>query len=210
MGRPMTCQLYLITPPRLEAGFDDMLAEALAAGEVAALQLRLKDHSVEEIKRLAPPLIKLAQSMGVAVILNDDPELAVALGCDGVHVGQGDVPAKAARAAIGPNRMLGVTCHNSRHLAMEAGEAGADYVAFGAFYPTATKAAPTTADPEILEWWSDLFELPCVAIGGITVDNAQPLIEAGADFLAVSSGVWSHVDGPAAAVIAFNALIRGE
>lgn len=206
----MTCQLYLITPPRLEAGFDDMLAEALAAGEVAALQLRLKDHSVEEIKRLAPPLIKLAQSMGVAVILNDDPELAVALGCDGVHVGQGDVPAKAARAAIGPNRMLGVTCHDSRHLAMQAGEAGADYVAFGAFYPTATKDAPTTADPEILEWWSDLFELPCVAIGGITVDNAKPLIEAGADFLAVSSGVWSHVDGPAAAVIAFNALMRGE
>lgn len=206
----MTCQLYLITPPRLEAGFDDMLAEALAAGEVAALQLRLKDHSVEEIKRLAPPLIKLAQSMGVAVILNDDPELAVALGCDGVHVGQDDVPAKAARAAIGPNRMLGVTCHDSRHLAMQAGEAGADYVAFGAFYPTATKDAPTRADPEILEWWSDLFELPCVAIGGITVDNAQPLIEAGADFLAVSSGVWSHVDGPAAAVIAFNVLMRGE
>ncbi|WP_394693711.1 thiamine phosphate synthase [Hyphobacterium sp.] len=206
----MTCQLYLITPPRLEAGFEDTLAEALSAGEVAALQLRLKDHPVEEIKRLAPPLIKLAQSMGVAVILNDDPELAVALGCDGVHVGQGDVPAKAARAAIGPNRMLGVTCHNSRHLAMEAGEAGADYVAFGAFYPTTTKDAPTTADPEILEWWSDLFELPCVAIGGITVDNSKPLIEAGADFLAVSSGVWSHVDGPAAAVIAFHSLMRGE
>jgi len=206
----MTCQLYLITPPRLEAGFDDMLAEALSAGDVAALQLRLKDHSVEEIKTLAPPLIKLAQSMGVAVILNDDPELAVALGCDGVHVGQGDVPAGAARAAIGPNRMLGVTCHDSRHLAMQAGEAGADYVAFGAFYPTATKDAPTRADPEILAWWSDLFELPCVAIGGITVDNAKPLIEAGADFLAVSSGVWSHVDGPAAAVIAFNALMRGE
>jgi thiamine-phosphate pyrophosphorylase len=206
----MTCQLYLITPPRLEAGFEDTLAEALSAGEVAALQLRLKDHPVEEIKRLAPPLIKLAQSMGVAVILNDDPELAVALGCDGVHVGQDDVPAKAARAAIGPNRMLGVTCHNSRHLAMEAGEAGADYVAFGAFYPTTTKDAPTTADPEILAWWSDLFELPCVAIGGITVDNAKPLIEAGADFLAVSSGVWSHVDGPAAAVIAFHSLMRGE
>ena len=206
----MTCQLYLITPPRLEAGFEDTLAEALNAGDVAALQLRLKDHSVEEIKRLAPPLIKLAQSMGVAVILNDDPELAVALGCDGVHVGQGDAPVKAARAAIGPDRMLGVTCHDSRHLAMQAGEAGADYVAFGAFYPTATKDAPTTADPEILEWWSDLFELPCVAIGGITVDNAKPLIEAGADFLAVSSGVWSHVDGPAAAVIAFNALMRGE
>jgi thiamine-phosphate pyrophosphorylase len=206
----MTCQLYLITPPRLEAGFEDALAEALNAGEVAALQLRLKDHSAEEIKRLAPPLIALAQSMGVAVIFNDDPELAVALGCDGVHVGQGDVPAKAARAAIGPNRMLGVTCHDSRHLAMQAGEAGADYVAFGAFYPTQTKDAATRAEPEILDWWSDLFEIPCVAIGGITVENARPLVEAGADFLAVSSGVWSHVDGPAAAVIAFNALMRGE
>jgi len=206
----MTCQLYLISPPRLEAGFEDALAEALQAGEVAALQLRLKDHPAGEIKRLAPPLIKLAQSMGVAVILNDDPELAVALGCDGVHVGQGDVPAKAARAAIGPNRMLGVTCHDSRHLAMQAGEAGADYVAFGAFYPTQTKEPATRADPEILEWWSDLFEIPCVAIGGITVENAKPLIAAGADFLAVSSGVWSHVDGPAAAVIAFDALMRGE
>lgn len=206
----MTCQLYLITPPRLEAGFEDTLARALDAGEAAALQLRLKDHSPDEIKQLAPPLIRLAQDRGVAVILNDDPELAVALGCDGVHVGQGDAPAKAARAAIGPNRMLGVTCHDSRHLAMQAGEAGADYVAFGAFYPTATKEAPTTANPEILEWWSDLFELPCVAIGGITVENARPLIEAGADFLAVSSGVWTHVDGPAAAVIAFNLLMRGE
>jgi thiamine-phosphate pyrophosphorylase len=206
----MTCQLYLLTPPRIEAGFTDTLISALDAGEVAALQIRLKDHSLDEIKQLAPPLVRAAQARGVAVILNDDPELAVALGCDGVHVGQGDVPAKQARAAIGPKRMLGVTCHDSRHLAMQAGEAGADYVAFGAFYPTQTKAPPTQADPELLTWWSEIFEIPCVAIGGITVDNAQPLIEAGADFLAVSAGVWSHVDGPAAAVIAFNALMRGE
>ncbi|WP_421785309.1 thiamine phosphate synthase [Hyphobacterium sp.] len=206
----MTCQLYLLTPPRIEAGFAETLIAALDAGDVAALQIRLKDHTPDEIKQLAPPLIKAAQDRGVAVILNDDPELAVALGCDGVHVGQGDVPAKQARAAIGPKRMLGVTCHNSRHLAMQAGEAGADYVAFGAFYPTRTKTPPTQADPDILDWWSQLFEIPCVAIGGITVENAAPLIEAGADFLAVSSGVWSHVDGPAAAVIAFNALMRGE
>ncbi|MEE2525630.1 thiamine phosphate synthase [Hyphobacterium sp. HN65] len=206
----MTCQLYLITPPRIDAEFVDMLVTALEAGEVAALQIRLKDHSVDEIKSLAPPLIAAAQDRDVAVILNDDPELAVALGCDGVHVGQGDASAKQARAAIGPKRMLGVTCHDSRHLAMQAGEAGADYVAFGAFYPTTTKDAPTTADPDILTWWSEIFELPCVAIGGITVENARPLIEAGADFLAVSSGVWSHVDGPANAVIAFNALMRGE
>ena len=206
----MTCQLYLLTPPRIAPDFVDTLVEALDAGAVAALQIRLKDHTVDEIKQLAPPLIRAAQARGVAVILNDDPELAVALGCDGVHVGQGDVPAKQARAAIGPNRMLGVTCHDSRHLAMKAGEAGADYVAFGAFHPTQTKTPPTQADPDLLTWWSALFEIPCVAIGGITVDNARPLIEAGADFIAVSSGVWSHVDGPAAAVIAFNALMRGE
>ncbi|WP_420430834.1 thiamine phosphate synthase [Hyphobacterium sp.] len=206
----MTCQLYLLTPPRIDPGFVDTLVEALDAGKVAALQIRLKDHTVDEIKALAPPLIRVAQKRGVAVLLNDDPELAIALGCDGVHVGQGDVPAKQARAAIGPQRMLGVTCHDSRHLAMQAGEAGADYVAFGAFYPTQTKSPPTQADPALLTWWSELFEIPCVAIGGITFDNAQPLVEAGADFLAVSSGVWSHVDGPAAAVIAFNALMRGE
>lgn len=206
----MTCQLYLLTPPRIDAGFFNTLTDVLDAGEAAALQIRLKDHSIEEIRQLAPPLIEAAQARGVAVILNDDPELAVALGCDGVHVGQGDVPAKQARAAIGPKRMLGVTCHNSRHLAMQAGEAGADYVAFGAFFPTRTKEPPATGDPGILEWWSEIFEIPCVAIGGITVENANPLIEAGADFLAVSSGVWSHVDGPARAVIAFNALMRGE
>lgn len=205
----MKTQLYLITPPRIDAGFAATLAEALDAGAVAALQIRLKDHSREEILRLAPKLVETAQARGVAAILNDDPELAAELGCDGVHIGQQDGTVKAARAVMGKDRTVGVTCHDSRHLAMNAGEAGADYVAFGAFYPTDTKAAPTRAEPEILTWWSELFELPCVAIGGITVDNARPLVEAGADFLAVSGGVWNHPDGPAAAVKAFNAICAG-
>lgn len=205
----MKTQLYLITPPRIDAGFAATLAEALDAGAVAALQIRLKDHSREEILRLAPKLVETAQARGVAAILNDDPELAAELGCDGVHIGQQDGTVKAARAVMGKDRTVGVTCHDSRHLAMIAGEAGADYVAFGAFYPTDTKAAPTRAEPEILTWWSELFELPCVAIGGITVDNARPLVEAGADFLAVSGGVWNHPDGPAAAVKAFNAICAG-
>lgn len=202
----MTTQLYLITPPRIDDSFAATLAGALDGGAVAALQIRLKDQARDEIRALAPSLIKVAHARDVAVILNDDPELAAELGCDGVHIGQQDGTVKAARAVMGKDRTVGVTCHDSRHLAMVAGEAGADYVAFGAFFPTGTKDAPTRAEPDILTWWTELFELPCVAIGGITVDNARPLIDAGADFLAVSGGVWTHPDGPAAAVKAFNAL----
>jgi thiamine-phosphate pyrophosphorylase len=202
----MTTQLYLITPPRIDDSFAATLAGALDGGAVAALQIRLKDQTRDEIRALAPALIKTAHARDVAVILNDDPELAAELGCDGVHIGQQDGTVKAARAVMGRDRTVGVTCHDSRHLAMVAGEAGADYVAFGAFFPTGTKDAPTRAEPDILTWWTELFELPCVAIGGITVDNARPLIDAGADFLAVSGGVWKYPDGPAAAVKAFNAL----
>jgi len=202
----MNTQLYLITPPRIDSGFAAILEATLDAGDVAALQLRLKDHSTEEIRQLAPELVRIAQRRGVAVIMNDSVKLAKELGCDGVHLGQDDGSVKDAREKLGKNAMLGVTCHDSRHLAMEAGERGADYVAFGAFFPTQTKDTLHVADIDLISWWVELFELPCVAIGGITTDNCTPLIEAGADFLAVSSGVWDHEDGPAAAVKAFNVL----
>ena len=203
------CRLYLITPPRLDdiAGFAHRLAQALDAGDVAALQVRLKDHPEDEIVAATTVLTPLAQTRGVAVILNDRPDLAARLGCDGVHIGQEDGSFAEARRIMGAERMVGVTCHDSRHLAMEASEAGADYVAFGAFFDTATKAASTRADPEILSIWQETMQTPCVAIGGITADNAAGLAEAGADFLAVSAGVWSYGDGPAAAVKALNAEI---
>ncbi len=204
----MTCQLYLITPPRLSPELVEALRDALAGGDVAAVQIRLKDNTREEIRAGAPELIRIIQDAGVAAILNDDAELADELGCDGVHIGQDDGRVKDARAIMGKERTIGVTCHDSKHLAMIAGEAGADYVAFGAFYPTTTKQAPTQAEPDVLRWWVELFELPCVAIGGITVENAAPLIEAGADFLAVSSGVWDFPAGPGAAVKAFNAVMN--
>ena len=202
----MNTQLYLITPAKIDAGFAAVLEAALDAGDVAALQLRLKDHTAEDIRQLAPELIRIAQRRGVAVIMNDSVKLANELGCDGLHIGQSDGSVKEARASLGKTGMLGVTCHDSRHLAMQAGEQGADYVAFGAFFPTTTKDTLHVADIDIISWWVELFELPCVAIGGITTDNCTPLIEAGADFLAVSSGVWDHEDGPAAAVKAFNVL----
>ncbi len=170
--------------------------------------MRLKEASDDEIRRAAEALIPIAQAHDVAFILNDRPDLAAEVGADGVHIGQEDASYAQARAALGPDKIVGVTCHNSRHLAMEAAEAGADYVAFGAFYASQTKQPKAAADPEILHWWSDLMVVPCVAIGGITMENAPPLIDAGADFLAVSAGVWHHAQGPAAAVRAFNALFR--
>ena len=203
------CRLYLITPPRIDdlAGFGHLLAGALDAGDVAALQIRLKDMPDEIIAAAVDVLSPIAQARGVAMILNDRPDLAARLGCDGVHVGQSDMPYAQARKLMGPAAMIGVTCHDSRHLAMEAAEAGADYVAFGAFFPTATKDATTQAEPEILTIWQEAMETPCVAIGGITAENARGLAAAGADFLAVSAGVWSYADGPAAAVKALEAEI---
>jgi len=203
----VTCRLYLVTPPKLEPiAFGETLKRALDAGDVASLQLRLKNMSNDDVRRATETLMPVAQAKNVAFLINDRPDLAAELGADGVHIGQEDATYAQARAAVGPDKIVGVTCHNSRHLAMEAAEAGADYVAFGAFYATQTKDPKARADPEVLRWWSELMVVPCVAIGGITVENAKPLIEAGADFLAVSAGAWDHPDGPAAAVKAFNAL----
>lgn len=208
MATPL-CRLYLITPPRLDdlAAFGHVLAHALDAGDVAALQIRLKDVPDEIIAAAVDVLMPIAQARGVAVILNDRPDLAAKLGCDGVHIGQDDMPLAEARRIMGPDAMIGVTCHDSLHLAMEAAEGGADYVAFGAFFPTTTKDASTRAEPELLTGWQADMVVPCVAVGGITAANARSLAAAGADFLAVSAGVWSHGDGPAAAVKAINAEI---
>ena len=203
------CRLYLITPPKFEVKpFAETLKRALDAGDVACVQLRLKGVTDEDILRSGEILMPVTQRAGAAFILNDRPDLAARLGADGVHVGQEDASYSDARAAMGRDGIVGVTCHNIRHLAIEAAEAGADYVAFGAFFPTATKAAETHAEPEIIQWWSEMMVVPCVAIGGVTVENCAVLIEAGADFLAVASGVWDYPQGPAAAVKAFNTLFN--
>lgn len=194
------CQLYLISPLDVGGDFPDRLRAALAAGPVAAFQFRVKGLDQHEAARLAEPLQEICADHDVAFIVNDDVALARRLKADGVHLGQGDGDPVEARRILGPDAQIGVTCHNSRHLAMDAGEAGANYVAFGAFYPSTTKATEHRADPEILTWWQGLFELPCVAIGGIAPDNAATLVAAGADFLAVSGAVWSDGDGPDAGV----------
>jgi thiamine-phosphate pyrophosphorylase len=204
-NRP-ACQLYLISPARIDEGFDDRLAAVLETGLVAAFQLRLKDMPDEAVIALGAPLRALCAAHDTAFIVNDSIAIAKALDADGVHLGQDDGDPRDARRILGPDAQIGVTCHDSRHLAMDAGEAGADYVAFGAFYPTATKQVQHHADPSLLGWWSTIFELPCVAIGGITADNAAPLIAAGADFIAVSGAIWNS-DDPVAAVRRFAPLL---
>jgi thiamine-phosphate pyrophosphorylase len=201
------CRLYLVTPPVFDPrDFEHALKSALAAGDVASVQLRLKNAADDEIRRAADLLMPSVQAAGAAFILNDRPDLAAEFGADGVHIGQDDAPCREARERVGKDAIVGVTCHSSRHLAIEAAEQGADYVAFGAFFPTATKEPKARADIDLLAWWSELMNVPCVAIGGITIDNARPLIAAGANFLAVCAGVWNHPDGAAAAVKDFNAL----
>ncbi|HEV2081118.1 MAG TPA: thiamine phosphate synthase [Brevundimonas sp.] len=200
------CRLYLITPPAIADvdAFATRLEEALDAGDVAALQIRLKPASDAQIEAAVGRLAPIARARGVAVILNDRPDLAARFGCDGVHLGQGDASVAEARRLMGRDAMIGVTCHDSRHLAMEAAEAGADYVAFGAFFPTATKETTHRPDADVLTIWQETMEIPCVAIGGITPENAGAVARAGADFVAVSSAVWDHPQGPAAAVRALN------
>jgi len=201
------CQLYLISPPAIDAGFASRLAAALDAGPVAAFQLRLKGMNEHDVAKRAEPLLRVCRDREIAFIVNDSMSLAKRLGADGVHLGQEDGDPREARALLGPAAQIGVTCHDSRHLAMDAGEAGADYVAFGSFYPTTTKEVRHRPEPSILGWWSTLFEIPCVAIGGITPANARPLVDAGADFLAVCGAVWSAPQGEAAAVQAFAGVL---
>ena len=203
--RTAPCELYLISPQGVGGNFPDRLKAALAGGPVAAFQLRVKDVDSHELARLAEPLQRICADHDVAFIVNDSISLAKRLGADGVHLGQSDGDPREARAILGPSKQIGVTCHASRHLAMEAGEAGADYVAFGAFYPTLTKPSEHRPDPAMLSWWASLFEIPCVAIGGITPDNAKPLVAAGADFIAVCNAVWGK-DDPAGEVAKFAAL----
>lgn len=205
-GMEEPCRLYLITPPGLEAGFEAQLAAALEGGDVACLQLRLKDAEADEVRHWVRALMPVAHRHDVAFLLNDDAHLAAELGCDGAHLGQDDGDHAGARMLLA-GKILGVTCHASRHLAMTAGEMGADYVAFGAFFPTSTKETKHAAEVELLEWWSAMMEIPCVAIGGITAANCAPLVRAGADFLAVVGAVWNHPEGPAAGVAAMNAAI---
>lgn len=207
-GKREPCQLYLVSPLDVSGDFPERLARALDAGEVAAFQFRVKDMDQHEAFKLAEPLRAICAERDVAFIVNDSVSLAERLGADGLHLGQDDGDAREARERLGRDTQIGITCHNSRQLGMDAGEAGADYVAFGAFFPTTTKEVEHRAEPKILSWWQGLFEIPCVAIGGITLENCGALVAAGADFIAVSAAVWNGDE--AVAVAEFNKILAAS
>lgn len=203
------CQLYVVSPPAIVlADFVEAAKRAFDGGPVAAFQLRLKDVSDDFVLRACEALLPVCAAADVAFLLNDRADLAAKAGADGVHLGQADGGIAEARALLGAGKTIGRTCHDSRHLAMEAGEQGADYVAFGAFYETTTKPSDYRPAPAILGWWTTLSQLPCVAIGGIFPENAAPLVAAGADFIAVVRAVWDHADGPGAGVAAFGEVLK--
>lgn len=209
MTQNSTTAVYLITPPRLDEPlvFAEKLKAALDAGGGDCVQLRLKNIDDDTIRRVADVLRPPTQERDVAFVMNDRPDLARETGCDGVHVGQDDTSYAEARKLLGPDAIVGVTCKASRHLAIDAAEAGASYVAFGAFFGSTTKASTVQASSEILAWWTETTNVPCVAIGGITPANCAPLVAAGADFLAVISSVWCHPNGPATAMADFRRAI---
>ena len=206
------CRLYLITPSNIVGEklfpFADSMQLAIEAGDVACVQLRLKNVQDDTIRKVANVLQPMVQKHEISFILNDRADLAAEFGCDGVHIGQSDTPYKKARELVGPDSIVGVTCHSSAHLAMKAGEAGADYVAFGAFFESSTKPKKYSAQPNILSKWQKTMTLPCVAIGGIDTENCQTIVEAGADFIAVAAGVWEHPEGPDKAVIRYNEIFE--
>ncbi|MES2984018.1 MAG: thiamine phosphate synthase [Pseudomonadota bacterium] len=214
MSEPYLCRLYLISPPTLvPEAFARTLDEALSAGDVSAFQLRLKDASDDAIRAATAALMPIAHAHDVAFLINDRVDLVLELGADGVHLGQEDMPLAEARAQLGADKVIGISCHDSAHLAMEAGEGGADYIAFGAYHPTQSKAPEKlamygTPAADLLPWWSTYTTVPSVAIGGLTPQNCIPLVSAGADFIAAITAVWSAPEGPAAAVRAFNAAIK--
>lgn len=211
------CRLYIISPPQFElSAFEGQLREAISGGDVGSFQLRMKDADDQDIKAAATHLLPICREHGVAFIINDRPDIAMEVGADGAHLGQDDLnfwPIDKTRQIMGPDFVIGISCHDSSHMAMQAGEDGADYVAFGAFYPTKSKSAEKlaqygTPEPDMLEWWYHYTVLPCVAIGGMTPENCGPLVSAGADFIAAITAIWEHPQGPAKAVSEFNAAIK--
>ena len=205
MANTSNCKLYLITPPKFDPKpFLERVKGVFDAGPVACMQLRLKNVEDDSIKMAAEMLLPVCHSYETPLIMNDRPDLAIITGCDGVHIGQEDTDYETTRITVGQDRIIGVTCKNSRHLAIEAVENGAEYVAFGAFFKTNTKEVTTPAELETVRWWNEMTTVPSVVIGGITIENCQPLISAGADFLAIVGGVWDHPEGEAAAIKAFN------
>ena len=222
-------KLYLISPPQIELGsFAERFKSVAETGLVSFFQLRLKfpvianEHSKRGNPEIASPnklylsrndeliitaaqkLIPICAKHNIKFIVNDSAELALKCGADGVHVGIDDGGVVKAREILGAGKIIGASCYNSLELAEKAANEGADYISFGAFYPTKTKVARSKAEIETVLKWKSQSKIPCSAIGGITPENANPIIAAGADYICVVSSVWDE-ENPADAAKKFFA-----
>ncbi len=214
MSRP-DCGFYLVTPLGLTNGsialdaFVQSFAAVLDAAPIDAVLLRagstegsLPDDSLKQQIAL---LLPQAHARGAPLVLEGRADLAASEGCDGVHLVADKRKITAVRRALGTDAIVGAAAGHSRHEGMEAGEAGADYIAFGLFDP-----APEPPAVELLEWWQEMMEPPCVALGGVTLENAAALAAAGADFLALRNALWNHPQGPAKAAKLFLKALRSD
>jgi thiamine-phosphate pyrophosphorylase len=195
-------QIYLISPPKIELlNFSKRLEKALKTNLVPVFQLRLKEYSNFELTQIAKEIKKICDNNNCLFLLNDSLEIALNVGANGVHLGVEDGSILSARKNSPENFLIGASCYDSRHLAMKAGEQGADYLSFGAFFESKTKKSRGNPGLEILEWSNEILNLPTVAIGGITTDNCAPLVKSGVDFLSVISYVWNYPEGEKAALM---------
>lgn len=189
-------KIYLISPPNfVEKEFFDNLKNALKTGLVSAFQLRVKNYSNKEVENLARQVKKVCLDYNCPFLLNDYLDIALNLNLEGVHLGCEDENIALARKSSHKNFIIGASCYDSKHLAFEACEQGANYISFGTFFPSITKNSKGKPEKEIISWANEILDLPTVAIGGINDSNCSSLIKEGVDFLAIISYVWNHQKG---------------
>ena len=209
MNRKRIERLYAVTPETSDGAWLCARVEAVLAGGARVIQYRSKSGEMGLRRQQAGRLLELCRARGALLIINDDVGLAQELGADGVHLGRDDLPAAAARAALGEAALIGVSCYDSLTRAREARDAGADYVAFGSFFPSPVKPNAVRAPVALLRAARAVLDLPLVAVGGITAENGRALVEAGADALAVISALFQVSDSFSAAQ-ALTALFEAQ
>ena len=185
--------IYLISPQNIKNDrFYGELNQVLKTNKVKFFQLRLKKTSTSNLLKISKEIKKIAKKNNVKFLINDKPFVAKSVGADGCHIGQKDMDIISARKILGNKKIIGVTCHNSKRLAIKAKNNGANYIAFGSFFKSYTKKTVYRANLEILRWAKKKINIPTVAIGGINSSNCKKILSNGADFIACSNYIWNN------------------
>jgi len=185
--------IYLISPQKIRGSkFYEELEQVLKTNKVKYFQLRLKKISSSNLLKISRKIKKIVKKHNVKLLINDNPFIAKTISADGCHIGQKDMDFKSSRKILGKNKIIGVTCHNSKKLSLKAQKNGANYVAFGSFFKSPTKKSAFGANLTILRWAQKKINMPIVAIGGINSSNYKKILSNGANFIACSSYIWNN------------------